>query len=161
MKNSISKYWPVLVAAIFVTVLAFACGGDEKEDAPVFGAGTYDGTYTVIRDFLGEARTKVDTMAFYFWETGSVDTLIMDHSAPMNGEHNFCDYVCTWRLVGDSLRITFLSQSLDICVEEENPGQTYLHFVDGRKFVFVKFDTNTYPPAPNTDIYRKIELWAN
>lgn len=159
MVKSYIKLWPIPLAIILVFAIALACS-DDKEEVPVFETGTYDGTYTVIRDFSGEARTKVDTMAFYFWETGSVDTLIMDHSAPMVGESNFCDYVCSWRLVADSLRITLLSQSMDICVEEENPGQTYLYFVDGRKFVFVKLDMNTYPPD-NTDIYRRIELWMN
>lgn len=161
MKKFISKYWPVLFALGVVVFLALACGGDDDEDDKlVFGAGTYDGTYTVIRDFNGIDRTKVDTMAFYFQETGSVDTLFMDHTAPMAGETNFCDYVCTWQFSVDSLRVTLLSQSPDICVAEENPAQTYYYYVDGRKFVFVKFDTNTYPPD-NTDIYRRIELWAN
>jgi hypothetical protein len=142
-------------------ILAFACS-DDKEDEPVFSGGNFKGTYTVIRDFNGDANTEVDTMTFQFLETGSVDTLLIDNDSTMSGATNFCDCVCTWQLVGDSLRILLVSQSDadDICDPLENPAQTYNHFVDGNKFVFVKFDMNTYPPD-NTDIYRKIELWIN
>ncbi len=157
--NSIFKKWFFTAAIAVMLILAFACTNNKKNE-PVFGPGVYKGTYTVIRDFTGNQRIYTDTMTFQFLESGSVDTLLMDNDSTMTGQPNFCDYVCTWQLVSDSLRIDTLSQSSDICVADENPEQTYYYYVDGNKFVFVKFDMNLYPPD-NTDIYRKIELFIN
>ncbi len=157
---SILKKSIIATAIAVILILVFACSNNKK-DEPVFGPGVYKGTYTVIRDFTGTPRTYIDTMTFQFLETGSVDTLLMDNDSTMTGQPNFCDYVCTWQFAVDSLRIHLLNQSGDICVAEENPEQTYYYYVDNNKFVFVKFDMNLYPPAPNTDIYRKIELNIN